>query len=128
MNNVVTELTKHRKQKSIVWEDFTLKDVGDGDKSLLYELHTRLCIHQGFQTEYFKSPIGEEWKVVDNLCTYLKLIFDTASLLASSSVPTTNTFLNKAWKFELDLIRASTSEVNIISIITKPKLEYFDKY
>ncbi|PWA58642.1 zinc finger, BED-type [Artemisia annua] len=78
--------------------------------------------------EYFKSPICEEWKVVDNLCTYMKLIFDTASLLASPSVPKTNTFFNEAWKFELDLTRASTSEDNIISIITKPMLEYFDKH
>ncbi|GJU00486.1 zinc finger BED domain-containing protein DAYSLEEPER-like protein [Tanacetum coccineum] len=31
MNNVVTEPTKRRKQRSIIWEDFTLKDVGDGE-------------------------------------------------------------------------------------------------
>ncbi|PWA78082.1 Ribosomal protein S4, conserved site-containing protein [Artemisia annua] len=265
MNNVVTELTKHRKQKSIVWEDFTLKDVGDGDKSLLYKLHTRLCIHQGFQTCRHQSPktppripvyhkrllkmsvdsagpikqtpkrhsktasvpvtsdsagpikhtpkrspktasvhvasdstgpikhtpkrrpktasvpvafdsnslsstwgricltldlwnsnnttgyifitgqfIDGEWNIHKRL---LKVIMEPypasdsaftnadtaclsdsnikASLLASSSVPTTNTFFNEAWKFELDLIRASTSEDNIISIITKPMLEYW---
>nr|GEW99499.1 zinc finger BED domain-containing protein DAYSLEEPER-like [Tanacetum cinerariifolium] len=28
--------------------------------------------------DYFKSPSGEDWNIVDNLCTYLKLIFDTA--------------------------------------------------
>nr|GFA65211.1 hypothetical protein [Tanacetum cinerariifolium] len=28
--------------------------------------------------DYFKSPSGEDWDLVDNLCTYLKLIFDTA--------------------------------------------------
>ncbi|GJR69477.1 zinc finger BED domain-containing protein DAYSLEEPER-like protein [Tanacetum coccineum] len=76
----------------------------------------------------FKSPSGEEWRVVDNLCTYLKLIFDTASLLASSNVSPANTFFNKAWKLQLELTHASTSEDNIISTIAKPMLEGFDKY
>ncbi|GKC93108.1 zinc finger BED domain-containing protein DAYSLEEPER-like protein [Tanacetum coccineum] len=33
--------------------------------------------------DYFKIPSGEDWNLVDNLCTYLKLIFDTASMMAS---------------------------------------------
>ncbi|GJX88952.1 zinc finger BED domain-containing protein DAYSLEEPER-like protein [Tanacetum coccineum] len=53
--------------------------------------------------DYFKSPSGEEWKVVDNLCTYLKLIFDTASLLASSSVAPANTFFDKIWMLHVEL-------------------------
>ncbi|PWA73910.1 BED zinc finger, hAT family dimerization domain protein [Artemisia annua] len=36
--------------------------------------------------------------------------------------------INEPWKLELDLTRASTSEDNIISTITIPMLEYFDKY
>nr|GEU75749.1 zinc finger BED domain-containing protein DAYSLEEPER-like [Tanacetum cinerariifolium] len=78
--------------------------------------------------DYFKSPSGEDWNLVDNLCAYLKLIFDTASMMASSSVPTTNTFFVEAWKIQLELMRASTSKDNIISTITKPMLEGFDKY
>nr|GEW99501.1 ribonuclease H-like domain-containing protein [Tanacetum cinerariifolium] len=31
--------------------------------------------------DYFKSPSGEDWNIVDNLCTYLKLIFDTATVV-----------------------------------------------
>ncbi|PWA78911.1 hypothetical protein CTI12_AA210540 [Artemisia annua] len=76
-----------------------------------------------FYPDYF--PSGEDWKLVDNLCTYLKLIFDTASMMASSSVTTANTFFNEAWKLQLELTRATTSEDNII---TKPMLEGFDKY
>ncbi|KVI01338.1 Ribonuclease H-like domain-containing protein [Cynara cardunculus var. scolymus] len=41
--------------------------------------------------DYSKGPTGEEWKLVENLCTYLKLLFDTAILLTASSIPTTNT-------------------------------------
>ncbi|GJS13227.1 zinc finger BED domain-containing protein DAYSLEEPER-like protein [Tanacetum coccineum] len=77
---------------------------------------------------YFKSPSGEDWNLVDNLCTYLKLIFDTASMMASSNVPTANTFFYEAWKIQLELTCASTSEDNIISTITKPMQEGFDKY
>ncbi|GJT26330.1 zinc finger BED domain-containing protein DAYSLEEPER-like protein [Tanacetum coccineum] len=72
--------------------------------------------------DYFKSPSGEEWKVVDNLCTYLKLIFDTASLLASSSVAPANTFFDKIWMLHVELTCASRSEDN------KPMLEGLDKY
>ncbi|GJS36336.1 zinc finger BED domain-containing protein DAYSLEEPER-like protein [Tanacetum coccineum] len=78
--------------------------------------------------DYFKSPSGEDWNLVDNLCTYLKLIFDTASMMASLNVPTANTFFDEAWKIQLELTHASTSEDNIISTITKPMLEGFDKY
>ncbi|GJS29675.1 zinc finger BED domain-containing protein DAYSLEEPER-like protein [Tanacetum coccineum] len=77
---------------------------------------------------FFKSPSGEDWNLVDNLCTYLKLIFDTASMMASSNVPTANTFFYEAWKIQLELTCASTSEDNIISTITKPMQEGFDKY
>ncbi|GKA78000.1 zinc finger BED domain-containing protein DAYSLEEPER-like protein, partial [Tanacetum coccineum] len=77
---------------------------------------------------YSKSPSGEDWKFVDNLCTYLKLIFDTANLLTSSSVPTTNNFFHEAWKLQLELTCASTSEDKIVTTITKPMIVGFDKY
>lgn len=78
--------------------------------------------------DYNKSPSGEEWKFVDIICSYLKLIFDTANLLTSSSVPTANTFFHEAWKLQLELTRASTSEDKIVSTITEPILAGFDKY
>ncbi|XP_071742239.1 zinc finger BED domain-containing protein DAYSLEEPER-like [Rutidosis leptorrhynchoides] len=78
--------------------------------------------------DYSKGPNGEEWKLVDTLCTYLKLLFNTASLLTSSTVPTANTFFHEAWKLQLELTRASTSEDQTISMLTKPIHESFDKY
>ncbi|GJR49410.1 zinc finger BED domain-containing protein DAYSLEEPER-like protein [Tanacetum coccineum] len=56
------------------------------------------------------------------------LIFDTASLLASSSVAPANTFFDKIWMLHVELTCASRSEDNIISTITKPMLEGLDKY
>ncbi|GJY04329.1 zinc finger BED domain-containing protein DAYSLEEPER-like protein [Tanacetum coccineum] len=49
-------------------------------------------------------------------------------MMASSNVPTANTFFYEAWKIQLELTCASTSEDNIISTITKPMQEGFDKY
>ncbi|KAJ0745272.1 putative transcription factor/ chromatin remodeling BED-type(Zn) family [Helianthus annuus] len=78
--------------------------------------------------DYTEAPSVEEWKVVENVCTHLKLLFNTASLLTSSTVPTANTFFHEAWKLQLELTRASASEDKEISTLTKLMLESFDKY
>ncbi|KAK9071362.1 hypothetical protein SSX86_009930 [Deinandra increscens subsp. villosa] len=80
------------------------------------------------EPDYSGAPSAEEWKRVENLCTYLKLLFNTAGLLTSSIVPTANTFFHEAWKLQLELTRASTSEDQEIRTLTKPILESFDKY
>ncbi|KAL7601046.1 hypothetical protein Lser_V15G23937 [Lactuca serriola] len=80
------------------------------------------------EPDYDKIPTLEDWKVIDNLCTYLKLLYNTANLLTSSSIPTTNMFFHEAWKIQLELARASTSEDDVISNMTKPIQENFDKY
>nr|XP_043624151.1 zinc finger BED domain-containing protein DAYSLEEPER-like [Erigeron canadensis]XP_043624152.1 zinc finger BED domain-containing protein DAYSLEEPER-like [Erigeron canadensis] len=78
--------------------------------------------------DYSKGPTVEEWKLVDNLCMYLKLLFNTANLLTSSTVSTANTFFHEAWKLQLELTRASTMEDQAISTLTKPMQESFNKY
>ncbi|KVI11685.1 protein of unknown function DUF4413 [Cynara cardunculus var. scolymus] len=78
--------------------------------------------------DYSKGPTTEEWKQVENMCTYLKLLFDTANLLTSSTVPTTNNFFHEAWKIQLELARAATSEDAAIANIAKPMQVSFDKY
>ncbi|KAD1228673.1 hypothetical protein E3N88_43121 [Mikania micrantha] len=80
------------------------------------------------EPDYSGSPSVEEWKLVENLCTHLKLLLNTASLLTSSVVPTANMFFHEAWKLQLELTRASTSEDREINTLTKPMLESFDKY
>ncbi|PWA78331.1 zinc finger, BED-type [Artemisia annua] len=78
--------------------------------------------------DYSKGPSTEEWKIIEHLCTYLKPLFETANLLTASTIPTTNTFFHEAWKIQLELTRAATSEDPVISGLTKPMLENFDKY
>ncbi|KAI3495970.1 hypothetical protein L1887_38318 [Cichorium endivia] len=78
--------------------------------------------------DYSKGPTREEWNVIENLCAYLKILYDTANLLTTSSVPTTNTFFHEAWKIQLELARAAASEDPVISGLTKPMQENFNNY
>ncbi|KAA8522990.1 hypothetical protein F0562_009413 [Nyssa sinensis] len=78
--------------------------------------------------DYKEAPSMEDWKQIETLCTYLKLLFDTANLLATTTIPTTNTFFHEAWKIQLELARAATSEDPFISSLTKPMQKKFDKY
>ncbi|KAM7508227.1 hypothetical protein LguiA_018680 [Lonicera macranthoides] len=78
--------------------------------------------------DYKGAPSMEDWKLVESMCTYLKLLFDTASLLTASTVPTTNTFFHEAWKIQLELARAAASEDPFISNLTRPMQENFDRY
>ncbi|KAL3532299.1 hypothetical protein ACH5RR_005820 [Cinchona calisaya] len=78
--------------------------------------------------DYKDAPSLEDWKQVETLCTYLKPLFETANLLTSPTVPTTNTFFHEAWKIQLELARAAASEDPFISSLTKSMQENFDKY
>lgn len=77
---------------------------------------------------YKETPSMDEWKQVENLCTYLKLLFDAANILITSTYPTANTFFHEVWKIQLELTHASMSEDPFISNLIKPLQEKFDKY
>ncbi|KAK6778934.1 hypothetical protein RDI58_025652 [Solanum bulbocastanum] len=78
--------------------------------------------------DFKDAPSLEDWKQVETLCTYLKIFFDTANLLTAPSIPTTNTFFHEAWKIQLELARAATSEDPFTSSLTKMMQEMFDNY
>ncbi|KAA8535151.1 hypothetical protein F0562_030154 [Nyssa sinensis] len=81
-----------------------------------------------YDPDYKLAPSMEDWKQVETLCIYLKLLFDTANMLNTTTVLTTNTFFHEAWKIQLELARAATSEDTFISNLIKPMQEKFDKY
>nr|GEY00742.1 zinc finger BED domain-containing protein DAYSLEEPER-like [Tanacetum cinerariifolium] len=58
----------------IDFEDFSMESATSELKKDFSRLDT-------LYPDYFKSPSGEDWNLVDNLCTYLKLIFDTATVV-----------------------------------------------
>ncbi|XP_010313781.1 zinc finger BED domain-containing protein DAYSLEEPER-like [Solanum lycopersicum] len=78
--------------------------------------------------DYKDALSMDDWKQVEVLCTYLKILFDTANLLTAPTIPTTNTFFHEAWKIQLELARAAASEDPSISGLTKTMQEEFDKY
>ncbi|WJZ98159.1 hypothetical protein VitviT2T_016708 [Vitis vinifera] len=79
--------------------------------------------------DYKEAPSMDDWKQVETLCTYLKLFFDAANLLTSTTtIPTTNTFYHETWKIQTELARAATCEDPFISNLAKPMQEKVDKY
>ncbi|GAA0171204.1 hypothetical protein LIER_25294 [Lithospermum erythrorhizon] len=78
--------------------------------------------------DYSGAPSIGDWKVVETLCTYLQPLLDTANILASPAVPTTNTFFHEAWKIQLELARAAASDDPFISSLTKSMQGKFDTY
>lgn len=78
--------------------------------------------------DYKLAPSMEDWEQVETLCTLLKLLYETANVLTTTTNPTTNTFFHEVWRIRLELARAAASEAPFVSNLTKPMQEKFDKY
>ncbi|CAK9164895.1 unnamed protein product [Ilex paraguariensis] len=78
--------------------------------------------------DYKETPSMDEWKEVETLCIYLKLLFDAANILVAPTYPTANIFFHEVWKIQLELTHAATSQDPFISSLIKPLQERFDKY
>ncbi|KAD2806156.1 hypothetical protein E3N88_39533 [Mikania micrantha] len=81
-----------------------------------------------FDSNYRITLTMEEWKQVEILCTFLKLLLDAADLLIGPSYPTANAFFHEAWKIQLELKHASLSEDVFIKRLTRSMHERFNKY
>ncbi|XAR50532.1 hypothetical protein NMG60_11004882 [Bertholletia excelsa] len=79
-------------------------------------------------SNYKDTPSMDEWKQVEILCTYLKLLLDAANVLTAVTCPTSNAFFHEIWKIQHELMHASVSEDPFISTLTKPLLDTFSKY
>ncbi|XVF88330.1 hypothetical protein PTKIN_Ptkin19aG0041300 [Pterospermum kingtungense] len=78
--------------------------------------------------DYKLAPSMEDWKLAETLCTFLKPLFDAASILASTTGPTAITFFHEAWKIHADLGRSITNEDPFISNLAKSMQEKIYKY
>ncbi|KAL5547777.1 hypothetical protein UlMin_003008 [Ulmus minor] len=78
--------------------------------------------------DYKEAPTLEDWKQVEILCSYLKLIFDAASILSTTTNPTAITFFHEVWKIQSELSRAIMNEDPFVSSLAKRMLEKIDKY
>lgn len=70
----------------------------------------------------------DEWKQVENLCTFLKPLLDAATLVTGPTYPSANAFFHEAWKIQLELKHGSTSNDVFISKLAKSMFERFDRY
>uniref|UniRef100_A0A0A0LYS2 BED-type domain-containing protein n=1 Tax=Cucumis sativus TaxID=3659 RepID=A0A0A0LYS2_CUCSA len=78
--------------------------------------------------DYREAPSLEDWKLVEILCTYLKLLFDAANILTTTTHPSAITVFHEVWRIHSELARAITNEDPFISSLSKMMLEKFDKY
>lgn len=77
---------------------------------------------------YNEAPSMEDWRKVEVVSTYLRLLYESAHAITSTSEPTANLFFQEAWKIELELTHNLTHEDPIISSFGKEMHEKFDKY
>ncbi|WOL01307.1 zinc finger BED domain-containing protein RICESLEEPER 2 [Canna indica] len=77
---------------------------------------------------YNEAPSSDDWKKVEVVCTYLKLLYDSANVVMATVDPTANIFFHEAWKIQLELTNATQSEDTVVSSIAKEMHEKFDKY
>lgn len=78
--------------------------------------------------DYKLAPTLDEWKQVETLCIYLKLLYDAANVLICAAHPTANLFFHEVWKLQAELTHAAMSEDTFVSSLTKPLKEKFDEY
>ncbi len=78
--------------------------------------------------DYKEAPSMEDWKQVETLCTYLKLIFDAANILTYTTNPTAITYFHEVWKIQTELARVLMSEDPFISNIATIMQEKIEKY
>ncbi|CAI9113960.1 OLC1v1037522C1 [Oldenlandia corymbosa var. corymbosa] len=74
------------------------------------------------------TPTVDEWRQVQTLCSYLKLMHDGMSILTIGSYPTSNMFFLEAWKILLELVNASMSHDPFISSLATPLKDKFERY
>lgn len=78
--------------------------------------------------DYKGAPSLEDWRQIEIICTYLKLLFDAANILTTTTNPTPITFFHEVWKIQSELARAVTSEDPFIGSLTKRMQEKIDEY
>ncbi|XP_076905210.1 zinc finger BED domain-containing protein DAYSLEEPER-like, partial [Bidens hawaiensis] len=81
-----------------------------------------------FDSNYRTTFTMDEWKQVEILCTYLKLLLDAADILTGPTYPTANVFFHEAWKIQLELNNASVNEDTFVRRLTRSMHERFSKY
>ncbi|KAK9102047.1 hypothetical protein Sjap_019301 [Stephania japonica] len=78
--------------------------------------------------DYKMAPSVDDWKQVETLCVFLKLLYDAANVLTGTTYPTANLYFQEVWKIQLELTLSAASEDPFISNLTMPLKEKFERY
>lgn len=92
------------------------------------ELKEVFCCLDSSDPDYKQTPSMTEWKHIEILCIYLKLLFDGTNILTAATHPTANAFFHEVWKIQLELTHAAMSQDHFISELIKPLQERFSEY
>ncbi|KAG6480272.1 hypothetical protein ZIOFF_063752 [Zingiber officinale] len=77
---------------------------------------------------YNEAPSADDWKKVEVVCTYLKLLYDSANNVMGTPDQTSNIFFPEVYKILLELVNATSSVDPLVISIVKQIHEMFDKY
>ncbi|KAL7603441.1 hypothetical protein Lser_V15G17694 [Lactuca serriola] len=69
-----------------------------------------------------------EWKELEILCTFLKLLIDAANILTGPTYPTSNAFFHEVWKLQLELKNGTLSDDLFVRNLITPMYERFNRY
>ncbi|CAA0810926.1 Zinc finger BED domain-containing protein DAYSLEEPER [Striga hermonthica] len=113
--------------------DLMMDDVHKWDTT--FQMLTAACeVKQVFSCldtsglEYKSTPSMEEWRLVEILCTFLKIFQESARKLTSPLYLPANMFFREASDIYLELMHAAWSQDPFISTLIKPLHEKFTKY
>ncbi|XP_058112092.1 zinc finger BED domain-containing protein RICESLEEPER 2 [Magnolia sinica] len=79
-------------------------------------------------SNYMQAPTVDEWKKVETLCKYLKVLYDAANVFTGMPNPTANIYFHEVWKIKLELSHATTSEDPFTRSVVGLMHEKFDGY
>ena len=77
---------------------------------------------------YNEAPSPDDWKKVETVCTYLKLLYDSANVILSATDPTANIYFHEAWKIHFELASITSGDEGSTCGVAKEMHEKFDKY
>ncbi|KAK1292688.1 hypothetical protein QJS10_CPB17g02575 [Acorus calamus] len=72
------------------------------------------------EANYNEAPSMDDWKKVEIVCTYLRLLHDSAKLVSTTDHPTANIYFHEAWKIHYELSNAAAAEENLATLPVPP--------
>ncbi|KAF5203457.1 Zinc finger bed domain-containing protein ricesleeper [Thalictrum thalictroides] len=92
------------------------------------ELKEVFCCLDTADPDYQLTLSMDDWKQIETLCIYLKIFYDAAHVVSSTTHPTADLFFHEAWKIQLEFICGTSSQDPLIINLVNLLREKFDRY